>query len=153
MIEYAHQLEYQEDMDELRIEVADSPSPSVDPNTTTITHSRSRDSGDTTILPVMYNIGNRYYDVHHNAASMYTPEILATYKQIRYILYSRVSKTTCDEKQLEYTWKGIIFSRRDIHATRTNTHVQFLGVYMCMGAFFLKNSHIRTMRCQYYTCK
>ena len=84
LIEYTYQLEDQEDIDQLSsIEAADSPFTSVDPKTTTITHSSSDDSGDTSILSVTYNIGKRCYDIHDNASSMHTPEILSTGKQIR----------------------------------------------------------------------
>ena len=78
MIEYAHQLEEQNDIYEPGIEVADSPPPPVDPKTTAITYSRGDDLGDTTIWSMTSNIRKRYYDMHHHAASMHTPEILHT---------------------------------------------------------------------------
>ena len=76
MIEYSHQLEEQEDIHELSKEVIDSTTPPNDPKTTASTHSSSNDLGDTTIMSVTCNIWKMCYDVYHNAASIYTLELL-----------------------------------------------------------------------------
>ncbi len=93
MVEYAQQLEEQEDIDKLGISevVYSTASSTLNP----ITQSTSNDSGKTAISSVTCTIGKICFGVHEEALLVHTPELLPTGKQVRCIWCNRVSLIEC----------------------------------------------------------
>ena len=125
MVEYAQQLEEQEDIDELGIsEVVDSTASST---LNPVTQSTSNDSGDTAISSVTCTIGKKCFGVHEESSLVHTPELLPTGKQVRCIWCSRVGlierKTTMRCKQCK---RGFC---RDKNGTSCwSAHVAYGGI-------------------------